>query len=161
MTVGLWTSPPRLPASQAGTTALQWGCYKGNLEVARWLLGLGASATSANTAGADPLQLAAKAGNRELVQLILDAGGDVAHTDRFHKTALHYAAYLGRTEACDVLLSAGAEVDRVAVVRSQSPEPRPIHPVPMLLQPPDVIGIMIWLIFMGLKRQRYLFIFNM
>jgi ankyrin repeat protein len=100
-----------------GATALQWACYKGQLEVAQWLLGLGARADTANSAGADSLQLSAKTGNATLVQLIIDAGADVHHLDRFSKTALHYAAYLGRAEACDVLLQAGAGVDAVAVVR--------------------------------------------
>lgn len=98
-----------------GATALQWACYKGQLEVAQWLLGLGARADTANSAGADSLQLSAKTGNATLVQLIIDAGADVHHLDRFSKTALHYAAYLGRAEACDVLLQAGAGVDAVAV----------------------------------------------
>lgn len=94
-----------------GMNALQWASMKGNYEVLRQLLGMGADVNDTGGFFGTALQCAAHAGHEEIVQLLLDNGADVDALNRYNDTALHLAASNGYGEIMRRLLDKGAGVN--------------------------------------------------
>lgn len=96
-----------------GITALHHAAEKGHEEVAAFLLGQGADASSRNNVGGSALTLAVEEGHLGVVSLLLrhmGAGGLEAR-GRDGGTVLHCAASRGHEEMVAFLLRQGAQAD--------------------------------------------------
>jgi uncharacterized protein len=105
-----------MPDSQ-GYTPLHYAAYFGQLEAARFLLGIGAemSAVSMDPLRNHPLHAAASSGHGEVVQLLLEAGADPNAEQTGRWTPLHGAAAAGHLGIVRALLARGADTARQSV----------------------------------------------
>src|SRR5579871_2890119 len=95
-----------------GMTALDWAASRGDLEIARMLVGAGASVKVVTRISQQtPLFLAAKSGNAKMIEALVAAGSDVNTRDAKNTTPLMLAAAAGNAEAVALLLDHGAEVN--------------------------------------------------
>ena len=104
-----------------GVTALYVACEKGNVELARLLVGRGADANLMVKLQRTPLYGAIKGGYADIVRLLLDSGADPNQTTKL-QTPLHIGAQDGCLQCVIALVEAGAEVN--ALTSSGIP---PIH----------------------------------
>ncbi|KAK6218476.1 ankyrin repeat domain-containing protein 52 [Colletotrichum tabaci] len=96
--------------SKSGRAALVVACEKGNLEVARMLLGAGTEVNVIGYRGRTPLYSASMNGHLEVLKLILEEGGDLTVANAAGWTPLQIAADNGHLEVVSLLLAKGAEV---------------------------------------------------
>lgn len=97
-----------------GQTVLHIACRNGRVEVAAYLLQLGADVNSRTEAGATPLMLAAQEGHDSCAALLVEARADVdARSEVHHASALHLACRGGHTECARLLAHGGAALNDV------------------------------------------------
>lgn len=100
-------------------TALMEAAFKGQIEIARALLGAGADANARTRFGETLLMLACAGGDLALVRLLLERGADARAKMNDGPTPLGHAIHQGRAEIARALLEAGAKTsDRVAGYQS-------------------------------------------
>ena len=120
-----------LPIGYKGRTLLHASSADGLVDVARWLLNIGADANAQADSRRTPLYFALMNRHLELVRILLDHGADVnaATTDNY--TPLHQASSGGHINVVWLLLEHGADVH--ARDESQStplhyaPNPETVH----------------------------------
>ena len=97
--------------SRDGFTALHLAAFFGKLEIARALLGAGASPDTytTNDFANQPLHAAAAGRHLEVCRVLLAAGANVNATQHGGYTPLHEAAQHGDVEMVELFLSAGAD----------------------------------------------------
>ncbi|EED11950.1 ankyrin repeat-containing protein, putative [Talaromyces stipitatus ATCC 10500] len=96
---------------RSGTTALQWACERGHLEIAQLLLEKGADVNAQGGYYGNALNAAAEGGYLEIVQLLLEKEADVNTQRVEHSNALQAAARGGYLEIVQLLLEKGADVN--------------------------------------------------
>eukprot|EP00752_Nemacystus_decipiens_P011495 g10207.t1 len=109
-----------------GNTALHLAAIHGHSEVARVLVGAGASTEAAvargENEGLTPLRLAAERGHLSTVRVLLAAGADTAAEDLVDRaTALHAAAEAGHTAVVVELVGRGRASLEARAVSGQTP----------------------------------------
>jgi ankyrin repeat protein len=82
------------------------------LDVAQWMLSIGAGANAQEDDHRTPLHLAAAQGHRELVQTLLGHGVDANAVARGDRTPLHEASARGHVDIVRLLIRHGADVNR-------------------------------------------------
>jgi hypothetical protein len=95
----------------SGTTALQWACERGHLDVVQLLLEKGADVNAQGGECGNALQAAAQGGHLEIVQLLLEKGADVNTQGRHYGNAFYAAARGGHLKIVQLLLEKGADVN--------------------------------------------------
>jgi ankyrin repeat protein len=100
-----------------GYTPLHYAAYFGHLELARYLLSIGADhhAVSLDPLHNQPLHAAASSGYAEIVTLLLDAGADPNAEQTGQWTPLHAAAAQGHAAIVGLLRRRGADPARRSV----------------------------------------------
>jgi ankyrin repeat protein len=93
-------------ANFAGETALMMAALRGNLELTKKLIGMGAKV---QREGWTPLHYAATGPNVEVVALLLDLGGEIDARAPNGNTPLMMAARFGDEESVKLLLKRGAD----------------------------------------------------
>lgn len=83
----------------------------GDVELLRWLVGLGAGVDVPDSAGRTPLSWAAGVGDEAKLDYLLERGADPHTIDRLGRTALHYGVFSGRAAIVGRLLDAAAVID--------------------------------------------------
>ncbi|XP_028651298.1 poly [ADP-ribose] polymerase tankyrase-2 isoform X1 [Erpetoichthys calabaricus] len=91
------------------STPLHLAAGYNNLEVAEYLLQLGAEVNSQDKGGLIPLHNAASYGHVDVAALLIKYNACVNATDKWAFTPLHEAAQKGRTQLCALLLVHGAD----------------------------------------------------
>jgi ankyrin repeat protein len=94
-----------------GMTALHWGIYHEDLELAKRLIAAGAAVEAKSRYGVTPLSIACQSGAPGLVELLLDSGADANATLPGGETALMTASRTGRLAQVAALIARGAQVD--------------------------------------------------
>ncbi|KAK4704114.1 uncharacterized protein P7C70_g2096, partial [Phenoliferia sp. Uapishka_3] len=91
------------------STPLHWTTRKGELEIAKLLIGAGCSLEAKDKNGNTPLHLAASGGHLEVTRLLLEAGASVDAKNNWGQTPLHQAAGCdgGHSEVAKLLIGAG------------------------------------------------------
>ncbi len=96
-------------ATVGGWTPLMWIAGRnGNVEVAKYLIKLGAWVSIEDDDGMRPIHLAAFMGNHELVAALVEHGADINAIDDENTTPLHGAAWSGDLEGAKLYLAFGA-----------------------------------------------------
>ncbi len=99
-------------AAGDGTTALHWAADKNDVEMAKMLIGAGASVKATTRVGSlTPLMLAAKNGNADVMKVLLEAGADASAADEHGTTVLMMAAGAGNPDGVRALIQHGADVN--------------------------------------------------
>lgn len=93
-----------------GSSMLVLACYRGNKEVAAFLISHGAD-VNYNSGRGTALMAAVMRGDNTIVQALLDAKANPDCTDPSGKTALIYAAFFNKEEIITTLLKAAARRD--------------------------------------------------
>lgn len=98
---------------EAGCTPLHYAAYFGHVEVARYLIGIGAdvASVSMDPLRNQPLHAAATSGHAEIVRLLLESGADPRAEQSGQWTALHGATEKGHSPVVRLLLDYGADPD--------------------------------------------------
>lgn len=94
-----------------GATAIQWACYRDDLDVAGVLIAAGANVKLANRDGATPLSLASINGSAAMIDKLIQAGADPNELAPHGETPLMFAARNGNPAAVQILLDRGASVN--------------------------------------------------
>eukprot|EP00730_Choanoeca_flexa_P005154 TRINITY_DN11889_c0_g1_i5.p1 TRINITY_DN11889_c0_g1~~TRINITY_DN11889_c0_g1_i5.p1 ORF type:complete len:1155 (+),score=258.36 TRINITY_DN11889_c0_g1_i5:48-3512(+) len=92
-----------------GHNLLHVACQRGELEIARWLLGNGADCQQETTLGRTALHYAAQYCHSSIVELLILYGASVQAQDDAGYTPLHSAAANGHTTPSLLLLEHGAD----------------------------------------------------
>ncbi|XP_065835433.1 uncharacterized protein [Oscarella lobularis] len=95
---------------QTGLLALLHACESKQVELAKVLIGAGASVNIADKRGRLPLLAACENGNPEIVKLLMNAEADVKRTGEFGRSPL-LAACENDVEIVKLLIDAGADVN--------------------------------------------------
>ncbi len=121
-----------------GWTPLHLAAFFGNLEVAQYLLSVGApvDARSTNAMKNTPLHAAAAGGKAALVKLLLEAGAEVNSKQEGGWSSLHAAAQSGNREMVELLVAGGADL-KVRAANNQSP-----LDLAMLKGHADIVGLL-------------------
>jgi uncharacterized protein len=95
---------------ESGYTALHYAAYFGHVDMARFLVGLGAdlNAISMDPLRNTPLHAAASGGHLAIGELLLGAGADLEAKQTGDWTALHSAADRGHQSFAQMLVRRGA-----------------------------------------------------
>jgi ankyrin repeat protein len=88
-----------------GFTALHEASIEGNIEIAKYLLSLGAGIDAATPDGTTPLMCAAAWANNEVVKLLLKSGADRTKTNFRGDTAADCASEKCEDETADLIKS--------------------------------------------------------
>lgn len=96
--------------NEAGYSPLILACYRGNTEVAQFLIENGAN-LNFNTPMGTPLMAAVVKGNTAIVNLLLDKNVDVEIKDNNGTTALIYASMFKNYEIAKLLINVKANPD--------------------------------------------------
>ena len=100
-----------LPIGYTGRTLLHAASADGMVDVAQWLLNIGADANAQEDDHRTPLHFAAENGHLELVRILLSHGADVnAAAAKDHHTPLHKASSGGHVDTVRLLIEHGADV---------------------------------------------------
>lgn len=94
-----------------GRGPLHWACRHGRLDMARFLLSLGAVEQRAAD-GTTPLMLACFGGHTEVADYLLSARADLAAQNSYDCDAGHFAGLGGSVAACEFLLEKGLSLTR-------------------------------------------------
>lgn len=92
-----------------GSTALNWGAYRGNAEMIEYLLDRGAGIDVQDESGRTALITAADSGNTEAVRILIKRGADMHIADDNRLTALGRAKLSRKNEVVRILEEAGAK----------------------------------------------------
>lgn len=98
--------PPAVPADTLHSAAA-----RGDVDVLRRLIAMGADVTEADAEGTTPLHAAAFAGHVEAIRVLLEAGARLNSRDHFGFTPLHAAARDGHLGAVQALVERGADLE--------------------------------------------------
>lgn len=98
--------------NDTGYSPLILACYRGNIEVAKFLIKNGAD-VNANSSMGSPLMAAVVKGNIEVVNLLLEKRADVNVTDANGITALIYAVQFRNAEIVKILIDHKADKTHV------------------------------------------------
>lgn len=96
--------------NQAGYSPLILASYRGNLEVAAFLINNGADINYKNEMGT-PLLAAVVKNNVAIVKILIDKKANIEAKDANGTTALIYAAMFKNYEICDLLIQVGANCE--------------------------------------------------
>ena len=99
-----------LPIGYNGRTLLHAASADGLVDVAQWLLDIGADANAQADNGGTPLYFAAMNGHSELVRILLGHGVDVNAAATENYTPLHKASSGGHINIVRLLIEHGADV---------------------------------------------------
>ena len=99
-----------IPIGYNGRTLLHAASADGLVDVAQWLLGIGADANAQADSRRTPLHFAAMNGHFGLVRILLDRGADVNAAAMENYTPLHQASLGGYINVARLLIEHGAEV---------------------------------------------------
>lgn len=110
----LYNSTPELinTVNERNSSPLLLACYKGNAEVALFLLERVKDINS-NPGMGSPLMAAVMSGDMVIVQKLIQKNADLNQVDTQGKTALLYATFFNKTEIAKALISAGANKNSV------------------------------------------------
>jgi ankyrin repeat protein len=102
-----------------GATPLHLAVLNGHLEVARYLINMGADVNAKTAKDKTPLHLAAsKTGpqfpGKQLAEALIAAGAKIDLPSNDGSTALHYAAQNNAVDVADLLIQKGADVNAAA-----------------------------------------------
>jgi 7,8-dihydropterin-6-yl-methyl-4-(beta-D-ribofuranosyl)aminobenzene 5'-phosphate synthase len=92
-------------------TPLLLASIHGQLEIARFLIEMGANIHAGDNENSTPLHNAAARGHSDIISLLIDKGAHINQCDGNGMTALHFAASYGRAECAKLLLEKGANVN--------------------------------------------------
>lgn len=98
--------------NKEGYSPLILACYRGNTEVARYLINKGADVNYNNAMGT-PLMAAVVKNNIEIANLLLDKNVNVDHVDANGTTALIYAVQFKNVAFVQLLLAKNADKSKV------------------------------------------------
>lgn len=93
-----------------GYSLLVLATYRGNNDVARFLIENGADINGSSTYGT-PLMAAVVKGNTAIVKLLLDRKADTGVPDASGNTALIYASLFKKYDIAELLVKANANID--------------------------------------------------
>lgn len=96
--------------NKEGYSLLVLATYRGNNEVAKFLIENGAEINGTNNYGS-PLMAAVVKGNVEIVKLLLEHKADTSIADQSGNTALIYAVIFKNYEIADLLVKAKADIN--------------------------------------------------
>ena len=86
-----------------------WAAIKGNLEIVRFLIEVGADIHLKNKYGWTALTEAAGNGHLDTVKLLVESGINIDQQDRFGNTALMWARLNGHFDVVKCLINLGAD----------------------------------------------------
>ncbi len=123
-------------------TALQWAIGNGHMDVAKLLLGKGATGVNALDParifkGEHLLHSAVRSGDPYLVAALLDRGADINVRDWIKDTPLHYAVSWKKPEMLKLLLERGADPN------AEDVQHRTVLQNALFATPRPVIGVLI------------------
>lgn len=97
---------------EEGFSPLMLVAFRGNRDIAEYLLGMGADVNQPNARGVLPLHYAALTGNVQMCELLYLNGCEVDAPiyDGLAWVPLHCAAYSGKADAFEFILGVGANV---------------------------------------------------
>ncbi|KAN0132161.1 hypothetical protein V8E53_009927 [Lactarius tabidus] len=99
-----------LPIGHEGRTLLHSASGDGLVDVAQWLLNIGADANAQEDGHRTPLHFAAAKGHLEIVRILLERGGDInAAAGEDNRTPLHEASQGGHIDVVRLLIQNGAD----------------------------------------------------
>eukprot|EP01038_Epipyxis_sp_PR26KG_P010894 gene10894-14623_t len=87
------------------TTAINWACQNGHLDVVKLLIKGRADINIADADGLTPLSWASTKGYSDIVKLLLDSKADVNKGNKDGNTPLHKASFYGNAEIVSMLLN--------------------------------------------------------
>jgi len=93
----------------AAMTPLNWAAFRGQVEIVRRLLALGADPTIGDNENSQPIHNAAAAGHTDVIGILLASGVDINTTDDNGMTALLFAVSFRHPDAAVWLLDRGAD----------------------------------------------------
>lgn len=96
--------------NKEGYSLLVLATYRGNNEVARFLIENGADINGSGNYGS-PLMAGVVKGNLEIVQLLLEHKADTSIADQSGNTALIYAVIFKKYDIVDLLVKAKADIN--------------------------------------------------
>ena len=96
--------------NEAGYDLITLATYKGNNEVAAFLIKKGANINGKSQYGS-PLMAAVVKGNTEIAKMLINAGADLNISDNSGNTALIYAVIFKKYEIAEMLVKASAIID--------------------------------------------------
>ena len=97
--------------NQSSSSPLHQACRANDVEIARFLLALGADVDMLNCYRTSPLMYAVKYGSAEMVGTVLQYKPDLHQISFISSAAIHWSIWPGRTENVELLLQAGADKD--------------------------------------------------
>jgi ankyrin repeat protein len=101
-----------LVVNKEGFSPLLLACYRGNNEVAKFLIDNGSDINASSSMGT-PLMAAVVKGNHEIVKILLDKNADINAIDANGTTALMYAVQFQNEYLIKLLLEYKADRSRI------------------------------------------------
>ncbi|KAK5131891.1 hypothetical protein LTR08_000479 [Meristemomyces frigidus] len=95
--------------NQSSSSPLQQAIRANDIELARYLLELGADVNALNCYKTTPLMYAVKYGSQDMVQLVLAFDPNLSQLSFIGAAAVHWAVWPNRPEVLELLLLAGAD----------------------------------------------------
>ncbi|MDR2991024.1 MAG: ankyrin repeat domain-containing protein [Burkholderiaceae bacterium] len=92
--------------NKPGWTPLHYAASKGQVDMIRYLLGLGADIDAGSPNGSTPLMIAAGYGSPESVKLLIESGADISKRNQLGLSALDIAKRYQRPDAIRLLTQA-------------------------------------------------------